>query len=213
MIIGHFAVAYAARARWRRIPLPWLLLATMAPDLLRLCLAPWGVGMASRNDYSHALPWSIGLAAGAALVAWMVRRDKETAWVIGLVVLSHIALDMLSGRKPLWVGGPNGLNLQQFEPLEFVIEGALLYVGWRLLRQREQMHPAARKLALALMLLGEAGYLTTTLLARPYATRCIEHPIQPCWKRRRDQPPTSRGPSDPLRLAGVDGFVRKRPSG
>lgn len=190
MIIGHLAVAYAARARWRLIPLPWLLLATMAPDFLRLCLIPWGVGMASRNDYSHALPWSIGLAAGAALIAWMVRQNKDTAWVIGLVVLSHIALDMLSGRKPLWVGGPNGLNLQQFEPLEFVIEGALLYVGWRLLRQRERTHLAARRLVLAVLLLGEIAYLTTTLLARPYASRCIEHPLQPCWIRRHDRPPT-----------------------
>lgn len=190
MIIGHFAVAYAARAGWRHIPLPWLLLATMAPDLLRLSLTPWGVGLASRNDYSHALPWSVGLAVVVALVTWIVRRDPASAWVIGLVVLSHIALDMLSGRKPLWLGGPNGLNLQRFEPLEFVIEGTLLVVGWHLLRRREPLHVAARRIVLAALLLGEVAYLTTTLQARPYATRCIEYPLQPCWIRRHDRPPT-----------------------
>lgn len=161
----------------------------MAPDLLRLCLVPWGVGLRSRNDYSHALPWSVGLAAGAGLVAWAVRRDRAMAGVIALVVLSHIALDMLSGRKPLWIGGPNGLNLQRFEPLEFLIEGTLLSVGWYLLRRREPLHAAARRIVLGALLLGEVGYLTTTLLARPYATRCIEHPLQPCWKRRHEQPP------------------------
>ena len=110
--------------------------------------------------------------------------------MIGLLVLSHIALDMVSGRKPLWLGGPVGLNLQRFEPLEFVIEGTLLCVGWYLLSRREPMHPAARRLVLAALLLGEVGYLTTTLLARPYATRCIEHPLQACWIRRGDRPPT-----------------------
>lgn len=170
--------------------MPWLLLATMAPDVLRLCLVPWGVGLRSRNDYSHALPWSVGLAAGVALVLWMVRRDTAMAWVIGLIVLSHIGLDMLSGRKPLWLGGPDGLNLQRFEPLEFVIEGTLLYVGWHLLRRREPLHTAARRMVLAALLLGEVAYLTTTLQARPYAIRCIEYPLQPCWKRRHDGPPT-----------------------
>ena len=189
MIIGHVGVAYAARARWPRIPFILLLVATTAPDLLRLALMPLGLGFQRLNLYSHALPWSFALAVGAGAVVWAVWRDRMWALVIGSVVLSHIALDLISGRKPLWSDGPAGLDLQRFQQLEFAIEGMLLFAGWRMLRRREPHRAITRRVVLAALLAGHAVYLATTLMERPYATRCIEYPIQPCWKRRHDRPP------------------------
>jgi hypothetical protein len=190
MLIGHLGPACAARARWADIPMGWLLVATMAPDLARLALSV--SSNASRldlNQYTHYLPWSLALAAVVALLAWSVRRDRRTAVVVGVVVLSHVALDMISGRKPLWWGGPMGLDVQQYQQLEFVIEAVLLVAGWRLLRRAERRSFFAHRGVLAALLVIEAVYLTKSLLDRPYATRCIEYPLQPCWIRRHDRPP------------------------
>jgi hypothetical protein len=205
MLIGHLGAAYAAGARWRTIPVVWLLAATMGPDLARVVLAATGVDRWDLNLYSHLLPWSLLLVAAAALVAWMARRDATSAIVVGALVLSHIALDMLSGRKPLWVGGPMGLDVQRYQQLEFVIEAALLVIGWRLLRRAAPRALLARRSMLAALLIVEAAYLTRSLLQRPYATRCIEYPLQPCWIRRHDRPPTTwpapDGARRPLGLA------------
>jgi hypothetical protein len=73
-----------------------------------------------------------------------------------------------------------------------VIEAAILVAGWRLLRRAERRSLLARRSVLAALLLGEAVYLQQTFRARPYATRCIEYPLQPCWIRRHDRPPVQR---------------------
>jgi hypothetical protein len=190
MLIGHLGPAWAARARWRDIPLSWLLAATFAPDLARLALDGTGVDRWELNRYSHLLPWSALLAVAMALLAWTVLRDPRAAIVVGALVLSHIALDMISGRKPLWAGGPMGLDVQRYQQLELVIEVALLVAGWWVLRRREPRALATRRTVLAALLVIEAVYLTKSLLARPYATRCIEYPLQPCWIRRHDRPGT-----------------------
>ena len=191
MLIGHLGPACAARARWTDIPATWLVGATMAPDLARLALSLSPTASRSDlNEYTHLLPWSALLAAGIAFLAWLGRRDRHTALVVAAIVLSHIALDMVSGRKPLWSGGPMGLDVQRYQQLEFVIEAALLVVGWRLLRRVERRGFLARRAVLAALLLIEAAYLTKSLIDRPYATRCIEYPLRPCWIRRHDRPPT-----------------------
>jgi hypothetical protein len=190
MLIGHLGLAYAARARWRDIPVAWLAAATFAPDLARLTLQAAGVDRWDLNLYTHLLPWSLLLAGALALLAWSVGHNARWAIVIGALVLSHIGLDMISGHKPLWIGGPMGLDVQRYQQLEFVIEAALLVVGWRLLRRAEQGTQLARRSVLAALLVVEAVYLGKSLLDRPYATRCIEYPVQPCWIRRHDRPPT-----------------------
>jgi len=166
----------------------------MAPDLLRLVLsATAGASQMDPNRYTHLLPWSLLLAVALGLLTWLVRRDRQSAVVVGALVLSHVALDMLSGRKPLWYGGPVGLNLQAYEPIELVIESALLVAGWRGLRRRDRVSMLARRGTLAALLVLEVAYLRQTFLARPYATRCIEHPVRPCWIRRHDRPPIEQG--------------------
>jgi hypothetical protein len=183
MIIGHLGVAFAAKRRWQRAPLGWLLGATLAPDILRLILAGAGYLWWPSNTYSHALPWSAITAVALGSMAWIVLRDGTVAILVAALVASHIALDMVSGWKPLWIGGPSGLNLQSVEQFEFALEALLAWAGWRLLRGAKRPGWLATRTALLLMLAIQVAYLTRTYSARPKATRCLTYPIAPCWRR------------------------------
>ena len=192
MIIGHMGVALAARVHERTVPFSVLLAASFAPDLLRLALLGGGVGRADANLYSHALPWSLVLVVVSWATSWLVWRKASSAMVMALLVASHIALDFVSGRKELWQGGPSGLNLGDLQQYEFALEGAILCLGWILLRRAEPRRWFARRRVLAIVLGLEAMYLAWGFRQRPYATRCIEHPWQPCWVRRGDPAPETR---------------------
>jgi hypothetical protein len=180
MIIGHIGVAFAARSRWPRTSLAWLLVATMAPDLLRAALGVGGMSMAYSTRYSHVLPWSALLAAALGVAALAATRRGVVALLTTGVVLSHIALDAVSGHKALWDGGPAGLDVQHYQQLELVIEGALAWWGWWLLRKSAAPTWMARRSVLGFLLAFETVYLAVSLWQRPYATRCIEYPVRPC---------------------------------
>jgi hypothetical protein len=184
MIIGHLGVAFAARARWPRLSMAWLVIATMAPDLLRFALSQAGESMGVATRYSHLLPWSALFALALGAAALVASRNPLAALVTVAVVLSHIALDAVSGQKALWNGGPAGLNAQHYQQLEFLIEASLAWYGWRLLRRSIAPTWFARRAVLVTLLACEGAYLAWSLNQRPYATRCFEYPVRPCWVRR-----------------------------
>src|ERR1700737_3102082 len=101
MIIGHIGVALAAKWRWPRTPLGALLVASLAPDILRAILAAAGLRWQQTNFYSHALPWILILAVVAGGLAWKALHDRTAGLVVGAVVVSHIVLDLISSDKPL----------------------------------------------------------------------------------------------------------------
>ena len=71
------------------------------------------------NPWSHGLLMSVIWSVAAAAIAWLVYRDRRTAGVIGLVVLSHWGLDFLmhSGLPLLFDGSPSvGLGLENSGP-------------------------------------------------------------------------------------------------
>ncbi len=180
MIMGHVGVAFAAKWRWQRIPLGALLLATFAPDILRELLAVFLLPLKETNLYSHALPWSALLALGVGALGWFLLREREAFVIVSGVALSHIALDVLSGSKPLWVAGPDGLDLWRNAPVELLIECALLFAGWSLLRRapgrgwaKHWTVPLLLSLVLVVTLLG-------SISQRPYATRCLASPMTAC---------------------------------
>lgn len=189
MIIGHLGAAFAARAKWPRVSIYWLIIATMAPDLLRAGLAASGMSTGFTTRYSHLLPWSALLALALALVALALFRSTTAAVVTAAVVLSHIALDAISGQKALWSGSPPGLNVQRYQQLEFVIEAALCWWGWRLLRHSPAPTWLSRRSVLAALLIFEAAFQAWSLNQRPYATRCWVWPLESCWEWRGERPP------------------------
>jgi hypothetical protein len=189
MIIGHVGVAFAAKWRWRRIPLVALLVATFAPDILRELLAAFHLPLKQANLYSHALPWSVILAVAAAGLTWAAMRDRTASLVVFGVVMSHVALDMISGNKPLWNNGPEGIDVGHGEQVELIVEALLLLAGWYLLRRVDVPRWLKHWSVPVLLITFQMVSLVGSMSQRPYATRCLASPLSACtddsWLTRR----------------------------
>jgi membrane-bound metal-dependent hydrolase YbcI (DUF457 family) len=145
VIVGHLGVAFGARAFRRDAPLVWLMAASIAPDLADGCIAL--ARMALRNDtsrflcnafgaWTHSLPASAVLAVLMAGAALAYTHNRAAAAVIGAVVLTHLPLDLVTGLKALWPGGPvAGLFFYRFALWDFLTELPVLLLGWALLRR------------------------------------------------------------------------------
>jgi hypothetical protein len=170
----------------------WQLVATMAPDLFRAALAADGMSMWATTRYSHLLPYSAVLALALGVVALASFRSWHAGVITVAVVLSHILLDSISGQKALWDGGPAGLNAQRYQQLELVIEAAICWGGWRLLRRSASPTWLSRRSVLAVLLMFEVGFQAWSLNQRPYATRCWVWPLVSCWEWRHERPPAGQ---------------------
>lgn len=147
MFIGHFAAGFAAKRLAPRVSLGTLFLAAQFIDLLwptllltgteRVRIAP-GVTPAVPLVFEHypvshsllmVLVW--GLVLGGAHFAW--RRDRRSAVVLGLAVLSHWVLDLIVHVPdlPLAPGdGPKfGLGLWHSVPATLAVEFSLFAAG------------------------------------------------------------------------------------
>jgi hypothetical protein len=107
MLFGHLAVGLAAKPVAPKVPLGALLLSATAIDTLCGVFMATGIETVDASGAS-SIPWSHGLfmaivwsVAGSA-VAFLLSRDRRTALVIGLVVLSHWVLDFIS--HPMGMG-------------------------------------------------------------------------------------------------------------
>lgn len=157
MIVGHVGVAAAARSAWRRTSLPWLLVACAAPDLVDITLAIAGV-CNPYGLYSHTVHAAALLAAVIGGVALLVTGSRATAAASALMVILHLPLDLVTGHKIFWPGGPMmGLDVYRQPILDFAIEAPILLAGWTLLRRSRNAPPwATSVLALWLLLAGQA---------------------------------------------------------
>jgi hypothetical protein len=182
MIIGHIGVAYLAKARWPRVPLGALLFASFAPDILREVFASMGLEWRQTNLYSHGLPWCLLLAAASGVMAWkaLADRTRTAGVVVAGLVLVHIALDLISGKKDMGPGGLIGLDLESFQQFELLLEGGLLLGGWWMMRRVVAPRWATRRTMPAALLLLEATYLAGSMSLRPYKTKCLASPMTEC---------------------------------
>lgn len=147
MILGHYGVALAAKRVAPRTSLGTLILAAQWADELwpllllvgaeRVRVAP-GLMAANSLDfvsypYSHSLLMMIawGLVLGA--IYFGIRRYVRGAWIVGALVVSHWALDLVVHRPdlPLWPGSPMtvGLGLWNSVAGTLVVEFGLLVLG------------------------------------------------------------------------------------
>ncbi len=149
---GHLAVALAAKPVAPKAPLWVFLVASETLDLLSFLFLTIGLEKPATStvDMTHGvrfiiagnIPWSHGLfmslvwAGLAALLAWLVWRDRHTAGAVGLVILSHWLLDLivhLPDLPLLFSGSPQvGLGLWATGPgliASGVLEVALLAGG------------------------------------------------------------------------------------
>ena len=146
MFVGHLAVALGAKKVEPQIPLGAAVAAAFGLDLLWpfLLLAGLEVVRVSPNAtaFTHlafdSYPWSHSLAMVVlwSVLAAAVARRLLGSWragvIIGVLVLSHWALDLVTHRPdlPLWPGGPVwGLGLWNSIIGTIALEGAMLGAG------------------------------------------------------------------------------------
>ena len=135
MITGHIGVAFGAKATRGRASLGWLLVATVAPDIVDFIAGFSGICNPG-GLYSHAFPavLVVALIVGAA-AGWHTRNSATVFLAMGLVFL-HLPLDYITGLKYLWPGSPIvGLYIYRWPALDFVVEVPVVVAGWWILRR------------------------------------------------------------------------------
>ena len=135
MITGHLGVAAAARWRWPVVSLLWLLPVAIAPDLLDVGYALIGV-CSPYGLYSHTVPAAALTGALLGGIAFLATGSRAAGVLTVAVVLAHLPLDLVTGHKIFWPGGPLvGLGLYERPLLDFLVEVPVTLGGWWLLRR------------------------------------------------------------------------------
>jgi hypothetical protein len=151
MFIGHYALGYYLKRRYREVPLWLLLLSVQFVDLLWAIFMLLGIERASYDPnasvflravyeyypYSHSL---FTMILVALLIGGLVYKVKGKLWgaVVGIGVLSHWFLDLLVHAKdvPLFFDSYKyGFGLWQYPVLVLILELALFTVAlWYVLK-------------------------------------------------------------------------------
>lgn len=173
MITGHLGVAAAAASRWRGTSLVWLLPAAVAPDIVDLLFTLAGV-CNPNGLYSHTLPAAALIALITGAVAYAGSRSRATALAAAGLVLAHLPLDLVTGYKPYWPGGPPlGLRLYRHRAMDFVIELPVALGGWWLLRRRGAAPRWAAPLAAAAAVVATQAVFDAAYLSKPSACSAV----------------------------------------
>ena len=134
MYVGHVGAALAGKRAAPAATLASLLVASYLPDWAdaAFCVAgKYQIGQL----YSHSLPAVAVLALVAGGLQLARGRARLVAAVVALLVVSHLLLDFVTGRKYAWRDGPRiGLGLYSHPALEFFIEAGVIVIGWLLYR-------------------------------------------------------------------------------
>ena len=159
MYIGHVGAALGAKRVVPAVSLGTLVFATYLPDWMDAALCVTGRYHDSQM-FSHSVPAVIVLAILAAATQFG-RGDLRAALVVGVVVLSHVLLDYLTGIKPTWPGGPLiGLGIYRYPIVDFTVEAVVILGGWLLYRRTLPPNESkwnASTVMLAVLLLMQAG--------------------------------------------------------
>jgi hypothetical protein len=133
---GHVGIALAGKGYRSTVPLWLLLIATQLPDWTDAVVCAAGIESPPTGMLSHSLPAVAILSAVLSLVYLAVARDVAAAALVAAIVASHAVADYATGLKPTWPGGPYiGLQLYQRPALDFVLEAAVIVIGWLIYRR------------------------------------------------------------------------------
>jgi hypothetical protein len=107
--LGHLAVGFAAKPLAPKVPLGVLLAATEVNDILWVAFNITGIErgapMAGASPLSHGLFMSVAWSVIAALLAALIYRDRRSGLIIGLLVFSHWAVDLITHPMGAIFGG------------------------------------------------------------------------------------------------------------
>lgn len=148
MLIGHYAPAFMIKALDKKVPLWGLFIAVQVADIIWATLILLGIEKAGINTealhsplvlsympYSHGLLSAIcySLAGvGLLLLFPYFRKNKQTAWLLGLAIFSHWIIDFISHRPDLPVYGNSmkvGLGLWNYPAWSKIIEAGMYVLG------------------------------------------------------------------------------------
>ncbi len=147
MFIGHFALGFAAKKVAPKASLGTLFLATQFSDLLwplllllgweRVAIEPGNTVVTPLNftyyPISHGflsvLFWGVVIGG----VYFVIKKDRKTAWWLGLLVFGHWILDLISHRPdlPLLPGVDIKVGFSLWNSLigTILVEGGLFVFG------------------------------------------------------------------------------------
>jgi len=147
MLIGHFAVAFAAKRAVPAVSLGTLFLAAQFIDglwpifnllgLEHVEIAPGDTAFTPLRFVHYPITHSLLMCAVWAVLFgaeyYLVRRYRAGALMVAALVMSHWILDFVTHRPdlPLYPGGSTylGLGLWQSVPATVAVEGALFVAG------------------------------------------------------------------------------------
>lgn len=173
MFIGHYGVAFAARAVERRLPLWLYFLAVQWVDIMWCVLVLAGVervhiqpGVNPSSPlifdyypYTHSLAAGLAWGLAAYAVYLLVTRGgpRAAGVVLALAVLSHWLLDFVVHLPDLDLVSERykvGLGLWLHPLIETMVEAALAVAGLTLYFRRSPQLPLARRIGLVALCLG-----------------------------------------------------------
>ncbi len=150
MLVGHFGLAAAVKAREPQLPLWALMAATQLLDIIFIILSQFGIekivpvagtqggyGQLVGNyfDYTHSLVGALIISLAAAIVVG-IPWGRRNGLILGAMVFSHWLLDLLVHRGDLAILPGNagdlpriGLGLWAIPWVSIAMESALVLVG------------------------------------------------------------------------------------
>ncbi|MEZ4875133.1 MAG: hypothetical protein R2793_06720 [Flavobacteriaceae bacterium] len=159
MFVGHYAAAFALKAKEPKASLGMLFIATQFVDILFFPFALWGIerlelvpNFTEVNNFKMDFPFTHGLVASVVwglvfycvyyfVVAKKSEKRKSIALVMGLAVLSHWFTDLIVHVPdlPLLYGEPKlGFGLWNYKDWAFLAEAMLLLLGWMYYMRKTQ---------------------------------------------------------------------------
>lgn len=163
MFLGHFALGFAAKSAAPQVSLGTLFLAAQFIDLLwptflfmgleRVRIEPGATAVVplvfEHYPYTHSLLAVLGWAVLIGGLHYLLMRDRRSAGVLGLLVLSHWVLDLLVHKPDLqvlpWSNTVVGLRLWTSLTLTLALEVPLFMLGaWLYARSTRASDAAGR---------------------------------------------------------------------
>jgi hypothetical protein len=186
MFIGHFAVGLAAKSRAPNPSLGTYFVAAQLLDLLwpvllllgveRVEIRPGDTPMTPLNfvsyPYSHSLLMACLYGLLFTVAYGLLRRDTKGAFSLGIVVVSHWILDLITHRPdlPLVPGSALlvGLGLWQSVTATVVVETAMFAgAAWLYFRGTRAIDRAGTAVPVLLLGLLSVAYLMNILSPEP----------------------------------------------
>lgn len=199
MVIGHFGFGLGAKKFAPKLSLGLIFLAVQFADLLwpTLVLLDIEKVRIQPDDakfpldfiyypFSHSLLLSVLWAAIFGLIYWLIKKDRVTAVILGICVLSHWFLDLIVHKPdlPLYPGSSVllGFGLWNWPWLTALAEGVLFFIGMFFYLQKTRARNSSGKWGFWLMIvLLIVGHIAGVLSPPPATVTAIGWGTQALW--------------------------------